>query len=115
MILVPALGFAMLLFGGGQVGLAILAAGLIGIVQGADVDIFAYLIARRFGHERYGAIFGSLNALGWAGTVLGILLFSSSYDRLGGYEPVQALSLGLLAIGSAMLLLLSPGQARREN
>jgi hypothetical protein len=47
--------------------------------------------------------------------VLGILLFSSSYDRLGGDEPVQALSLGLLAIGSAMLLLLSPGQARREN
>lgn len=115
MIMVPATGFAMLLLGGGQVWLAILAAGLIGIVQGADVDIFAYLIARRFGLERYGAIFGSLHALGWIGTVLGILLFSSSFDRLGGYAPVQGLSLALLAIGAVLLLLLSPGEAQREG
>ena len=114
LIMVPASGYLVLLVGGGAMAwLAILAAGLIGLVQGADIDIFAYLTARRFGYESYGAIFGSVHSVGWIGTVGGILIFSSSYGQLGSYAPAQALALVVLGLGSMlfMLLRLDPPQA----
>jgi MFS family permease len=103
MILVPTTGFAILFAGEGMVIPALVAAGMIGLLHGADIDIFAYFSARRFGIERYGAAFGVLSGLGWIGTVGGILAFGSSFDRFGSYAPVQALSLVLLTIGALLL------------
>jgi len=102
MIVVPASGFLLLLLGGQMAWVAVLAAGLIGLLQGADIDIFAYMTARRFGLDNYGTIFGSLHTVGWIGTVSGILVFSSSSDQLGSYAPAQVLSLVILALGSAL-------------
>jgi MFS family permease len=102
LIMVPASGYVLLLLGGGMAWLAVLAAGLIGILQGADIDIFAYLTARRFGFENYGTIFGSLHAIGWIGNVAGILTFSISFDRLGSYGPAQVLALVMLMLGSLL-------------
>jgi predicted MFS family arabinose efflux permease len=102
MIVVPASGFLLLLLGGQMAWVAVLAAGLIGLLQGADIDIFAYLTARRFGLDNYGTIFGSLHTVGWIGNVGGIMLFSNSFDRLGSYGPAQVLALIILALGSAL-------------
>jgi MFS family permease len=102
MIVVPASGFLLLLLGGQMAWVAVLAAGLIGLLQGADIDIFAYMTARRFGLDNYGTIFGSLHTVGWIGTVSGILIFSSSFDRLGSYAPAQVLALVILVLGSAL-------------
>ncbi|MFM5949913.1 MAG: MFS transporter [Novosphingobium sp.] len=102
MIVVPASGFLLLLLGGQMAWVAVLAAGLIGLLQGADIDIFAYLTARRFGLDNYGTIFGSLHTVGWIGNVGGIMLFSNSFDRLGSYGPAQVLALIILAMGSAL-------------
>lgn len=104
LIVVPACGFAFLLAGNGAMWLALLAAGLIGFLQGADIDIFAYFTARRFGHHHYGTIFGAIHSLGWFGTIIGILMFSRSFDRLGSYAPAQGFALVLLALGAAMIL-----------
>lgn len=106
LIVVPACGFAFMLLGHGVVWLALIAAGLIGFLQGADIDIFAFFTARMFGHQHYGTIFGVISATGWIGAIGGILLFSGSYDRLGSYAPVQGLAMGILALGAALILLL---------
>jgi MFS family permease len=108
LIMVPAIGYLLLLAGGSMAWIAILSAGLIGLLQGADIDIFAYLTARRFGYENYGTIFGSIVAVGWIGTVGGILIYSSAYDYLGSYAPAQALALILLGLGSTLFTLLRP-------
>jgi predicted MFS family arabinose efflux permease len=104
LIVVPACGFAFLLLGNGTAWLALLSAGLIGFLQGADIDIFAYFTARKFGNHHYGTIFGAIHSLGWFGAIAGILMFSGSFDRLGSYAPAQGLSLLLLALGAAMIL-----------
>lgn len=104
MILVPTTGFAILLAGEGMLVPVLVAVGMIGLLHGADIDIFAYFSARRFGIERYGAVFGALHGLGWIGTVGGILVFGSSFDAFGSYDPAQGLSLVLLAIGALLFL-----------
>lgn len=104
MIMVPASGFLILLSGDGQVLATLLAVMMIGLLHGADVDIFAFFTARRFGFERYGTVFGVLHGLGWFGTVGGILVFGSSFDRFGSYAPAQSLALVALALGAIMLL-----------
>jgi len=115
MILVPTTGFAVL-FSSHCMGIPVLmAVGMIGLMHGADIDIFAYFSARRFGIERYGAAFGAITSIGWIGTVGGILAFGSSFDQFGSYAPAQGLSLILLAIGALMFLpvRLPPLEARK--
>lgn len=115
MILVPTTGFAILFAGDGMLIPVLMAAGMIGLLHGADIDIFAYFTARRFGIERYGAAFGAMHGIGWIGTVGGILVFGSSYDWFGSYAPAQGLSLILLAVGALMFLpvRLPPLEARK--
>lgn len=116
MILVPASGFAVLLAGDGMVLPVLAAVGMIGLLHGADIDIFAFFSARRFGIERYGAAFGAVSAIGWVGTVCGILIFGSSFDRFGSYAPAQILALVLLALGATLFLPLRlPAIAPRQQ
>lgn len=116
MIVVPATGFAVLLAGDGMVLPVLVAVGMIGLLHGADIDIFAFFSARRFGIERYGAVFGAVHGIGWIGTVCGILLFGSSFDRFGSYAPAQVLALFLLGAGALLFLplRLPPVAARQQ-
>ena len=66
MILVPATGFAVLLAGEGMVWPVLAAVGMIGLLHGADIDIFAFFSARRFGIDRYGAACGAISSIGWS-------------------------------------------------
>ncbi|MFN3516266.1 MAG: MFS transporter, partial [Novosphingobium sp.] len=71
--LMPAIGFVILLSTHGVVAAALLAAAIIGLQQGAELDIFAYFVGRRFDAARYGTIYGALAGLGWIGNVGGML------------------------------------------
>ncbi len=113
MTLIPGLGFlAFTQADPGMMALVLAACAMIGALSGADVDIYAYFVARRFGFERYGAVFGALHGLGWIGTVAGITLFSRSFTQFGSYAPAQFAAIGLL-IGAAMLL--SPVRLPRQK
>lgn len=59
----PATGFVLLWATESSVPLALAAAFLIGFQQGADLDIFAFFTARRFGIARYGTVYGALLGL----------------------------------------------------
>ena len=99
----PTIGFVLLLTQHGHFALLMLAVGLIGMVQGADIGIFSYFVARLFGAERYGTIFGALHGLGWIGTALGVIGAGFSYDRFGGFWAVQLAAIGLLLVGAALI------------
>ena len=101
----PTLGFILLLTQPGSFALLMLGAGLIGVLQGADIGIFAYFVARRFGAARYGAIFGALHGIGWIGTAFGVVSIGVSFDRLHGYWAAQSASIGLLLVAAALIYL----------
>ena len=104
MTLIPSLGFVVFLQADpGMAALVLAACAMIGALSGADIDIYAYFVARRFGLASYGSVFGALHGLGWIGAVTGITLFSRTFTETGSYAFAQYAALALL-LTAAMLL-----------
>jgi predicted MFS family arabinose efflux permease len=101
----PATGFFFLWAGQGSLTLALAAAILIGVQQGAEIDLFAYLIARRFGLARYSTIYGWLLGVGWIGNAAGVLLYGATHDRTGSYTGILLVSAWLLLLGAVLVSL----------
>ncbi len=82
---------------------ALPAAFLLGAIQGAEIDLMGYLIARRFGRLAYARIFGTCFAVTLTAVIVSPVLTAQIYDRTGSYDvglmafPVLSfLALGLL-------------------
>jgi MFS family permease len=101
--LVPSLGFVLLWSMDLSLWLAVIAVGLVGIQQGAEIDLFAFFTARRFGVERYGAVYGSIIASAWIGNAVGILTFGWLFTLFGSYTVPEIIAAGLLGIGALLL------------
>ncbi|QYE37118.1 MFS transporter (plasmid) [Polymorphobacter sp. PAMC 29334] len=78
---------------------------LLGAVQGAEIDVLGFVIARRFGRIAYARIFGSCFALTLLGAVVGPVAMALVFDRTGSYDggltmlPLfPAIAFGLLCI-----------------
>lgn len=81
-----------------------LAAALLGLAAGAEIDLLTYLTALRFGQREYGAIYGwqySVFALGYG---LSPFLVGLMRDATGNY--VAALTTSGLLVGLAAILML---------
>jgi predicted MFS family arabinose efflux permease len=102
----PTLGFVLLLTEHSAFMPLMLAAGLIGMLQGADIGIFSYFVAHRFEVARYGTIFGALHGLGWIGNALGVVGSGWSFDRFHGYWAVQLAAIALLLVAAALIPLI---------
>ena len=100
---VPALGFIMLSAMDLSLSLAVIAVGLVGVQQGAEIDLFAFFTARRFGVARYGAVYGSIIACAWVGNAVGILTFGWLYTLFGSYTLPEMIAAGLLVIGAIFI------------
>ncbi|MCC6926807.1 MFS transporter [Novosphingobium sp.] len=105
--LLPAIGFVVLLTAANMAPAIMLAVTIIGIQQGAEIDIFAYFVARRFELAHYSAIYGALVGLGWIGNVGGLLGMGKTYDHFGSYAPAQGVAIGCLVLSSLLLLAIS--------
>lgn len=103
LISLPGSGFVLLLLTQQVQFAALLAAGMIGLVQGAELDINAYFVARRFGLARYSAIYGALLGLGWIGNAVGIIGVGLMHDRFGSYDLAQLLALAALVVGAVLI------------
>ena len=101
----PTLGFVLLLTQHGNFATLMLGAGLIGVLQGADIGIFAYFVAHRFGPQRYGAVFGVLHGIGWIGTAIGVVSTGLSFDLLHGYWAAQIAAIGILLLAAALIFM----------
>src|SRR5580704_1186994 len=89
---------AALLFAAVAIGIAFLGLGhaiwsvciaavLVGLGIGSEVDIIAYLTSRYFGLRSYGAIFGWIWAVFGLSGGLGAYLMGFGFDRTGSYVP----------------------------
>ncbi|HLX38552.1 MAG TPA: hypothetical protein VKR29_12155 [Candidatus Binataceae bacterium] len=86
----------LLLWSGAQ-GFAPFAAGfLVGIGQGAELDIIPYMVSRYFGSGAFAHIYGYLFAAFLLGAVLGPPLMGFGFDLMGSYGPI----IGVLALST---------------
>lgn len=100
---IPAFGCAILYSSQGNVPLAILALVLIGVQQGAEIDLVGYLLARLFGLRNYASAYGvCVVFLGLSGA-FGVAWFGRSFDASGSYGQVLALSIPCYLAGAALL------------
>ncbi len=99
----PTIGFVMLLTQHSVFLPLMLAAGLIGLLQGADIGVFSYIIAHRFEVSRYGAIFGAMHGLGWIGNAIAVVGAGWSFDHFHGYWAAQLTAIGLLLLTAVLI------------
>ncbi len=92
--LAPALGMGVL-FSAGDItpATALLAIALVGVQQGAEIDLLAFFTARHFGLKRYSTIYGIGYATVTIATSFGVTLFGFCYDWTGSYSLVLAISI----------------------
>lgn len=112
---IPAIGCAILLSSAGNVPLAILALALIGVQQGAEIDLVGYLLARLFGMRNYASAYGvCVVFLGLSGA-FGVAWFGRSYDAHGSYDTALALTIPCYLAGAALLYAMRSAILRAEQ
>jgi nitrate/nitrite transporter NarK len=96
-------GFLLLLDG---LSWALPASFLLGAVQGAEIDVMGYVMARRYGRRAYARVFGMCFGITLVGAIFGPMAMAAVFDRTGSYDlgllllpsmPVAALALLWLA------------------
>ncbi len=87
-----------------------LAAIMIGLTLGAEVDVIAYLSARYFGMLNYGTLYGAVIAALSVGTAFGPLTAGWFFDIGGDYSGFLQLVCIMVVIASIMLLSLGRAQ-----
>ena len=89
-------------------GLAFLAAILVGLSLGAEVDMVAYLAGRYFGLKSFGTTFGLLFGSVLVGITLGPVAFGYTYESMGSYVDVLWVSAGFNVLAIVLMALLGP-------
>ncbi len=82
----------------------------LGFTYGAEGDVIAYLVARRFGVQIYSSVMGLMTAFMSASTALGALLLSVTLSATGNFNLYLLIVGTAVLIGSGMLLMLGRGE-----
>lgn len=85
--LAPMFSGVLLLVSGDNVVLLSLAALMIGMTLGAEGDFLAYIIAKYFGIQNFGAMLGGLFMAVMMGGAIGPLCAAAIFDHYGTYSP----------------------------
>jgi cyanate permease len=101
-----------LLWSGAAGGTAYLAAFLVGLGMGAEVDIIAYLASRYFGLRAFGEIYGYAFASYALAGALGPWLMGLGFNRTGSYRAVLAGFLVATLLATVAMLRLGPYRYR---
>jgi OFA family oxalate/formate antiporter-like MFS transporter len=101
-LLAPIVGIGMLALGANGAA-AFVAAALIGVAAGAEVDVIAYLASRYFGMRQYSRIYGTFYSLYSLGGGIGPLATAASVERSGGYASSLWTHIGILVLCALLL------------
>ena len=89
-------------------GLTFAAAFLIGLGNGAEGEVLAYLVGRYFGLRAFGAIYASALSAFTLGGVVGPLLMGFSFDFTGSYRLVMGIFILATLTAAGLMLRLGP-------
>lgn len=110
----PALASMILLIAGASIPLTILAAILLGLGLGAEMDIAAFLAARYFGLLHFSGTFGIIVACYGVAAGVGPMLGSMVYDRTGTYTLLLLAAVPMLIVSAALIAALPRRSVDRE-
>ena len=85
---------------------AFLAAVLVGLSIGAEIDLLAYLATRYFGLPSFGLVYGLLFTAFLIGSASGPVVYGAGFDTTGSYVSVLRICAALLVITAFVLQLL---------
>lgn len=108
--LLPVAACLLFLFGGPSLVVLSLAAGLIGLTLGAEIDVVVFLLSRHFGLRNFGGLYGGVLAALSIGTSIGPLAAARIYDQTGSYDLFLWISLGFMALSSLAIASLPRGR-----
>lgn len=83
----------------------------IGLAQGAEGDLGAYIIARSFDLRNFSLLLGFMTAALGAGSAIGSIILSITLRSSGGYEPYLVVSAVATLIGAALFALTRQNKA----
>jgi MFS family permease len=117
-LIAPVAGIVMLALGAGG-NAAFLAAILVGLAAGGEVDVIAYLAGRYYGLRHFSAIYGGFYGLYTFGGGFGGPLTARLAEGPAGYAPALWLNAALLLVACVLLTRLGPFpdsfQAPKQN
>jgi MFS family permease len=87
---------------------AFVAAILLGLSLGAEVDLLAFMTGRYFGLRSFGAIYGLLFAAILTGTALGPLAFGIGFETTGSYVGIISICVGINIVAVILTGMLGP-------
>ena len=93
---------------GGSAWTSYLAVALLGLAQGAEFDLMAYMVSRYFGLSSFGEIYGYVFAAFNLGGMMGAPLMGMGYDLTGAYTTGLSVLAVMPAIAIAIVLRLGP-------
>ena len=99
----PAAGALVLIGSDGAGAGPMLAAVLIGLTLGAEIDVLVYILTRHFGLKNFGALYGAILAALSIGTAIGPLVAANVFDRTGRYDAFLWGTVALMLASSAAL------------
>lgn len=100
----PAVGLALLGMQPEALWIVVVAMLLLGLSQGAEGDIVAYLVAGRFTFALFGTVAGIITAAIGIAAAMGGVILSAMLDAGGGYIGFLALSSATVATGALLFL-----------
>jgi MFS family permease len=84
------------------------AAIMLGVSLGAEVDMLAYLTSRYFGLKNFAQIFGVMFSAVMVAMSLSPVAFGAVYDHTGSYRAILALGIPLCLMAIVLVLMLRP-------
>jgi MFS family permease len=106
--LLPIIAAVLLLWDGANPISQSVAAAVLGLTVGSEVDVIAYLAARHFGLKNFGALYGALVMALSLGTAFGPLAAGAVFDHYASYAPFLTLTTLLMAASAAALVSIGP-------
>lgn len=113
-LLLPTLGFILLANPGAAAWIMAGGVLIIGVAQGAEGDVGAYMVSRHFDEKNYSLIFGFVKAALDGGGAIGSLLLSATLASSGRYVPFLYVSAATTVIGAFCFFLTGPGRRASE-
>jgi predicted MFS family arabinose efflux permease len=104
--LAPVIGLFLLLPARLDAPAAAAAVILIGLAQGAEIDVVAYMVSRYFGMSRYALIYGLGVMFIGLGAAAAAVLFAASHDVLKSYNPALMGAAVVFVLGAVCYLAL---------
>lgn len=113
--LLPIIACLLLIFAGTNPIAQAVAAIVVGLTLGSEIDVIVYLTTKHFGMKNFGTIYGGLLTALSVGTAFGPLAAAAVFDHAGSYAPFLLLTILFMACSSLSVLSLphppeSPGQ-----